>query len=281
MGHSKALRLRDIRAIFRLVGDVRELGADPRAWRRHMLEQLQRVTGTMVGHATETAAPFDLKMPSMDVIVGVGWPGEAESELGHRYIESGLETDPSIPVIFRLQAAGRNFTRTRRKLVTDAMWYRSSHMDKFRRPLGVDDFVVSTRVVPRLGVASVFVLSRAWGERPIGEVQRRLVHLFHAELGHLWEEAGPAGPDPVAGLPPRLQQTLACLRAGDSEKLIAARLGLSRHTVHNYVKALYRRIGVCSRGELLARCAPRFTDFLPLFHRNLPTATTGSHSSER
>src|SRR4051812_7187120 len=95
MGHSQGLRLRDIRAIFRLVGEVRELGADPRTWRRHMLEQLRRVTGTMVGHATETVAPFDLKMPPMEAIVGVGWPGEAESELGHRYIESGLEeADP-------------------------------------------------------------------------------------------------------------------------------------------------------------------------------------------
>src|SRR3954464_11626733 len=111
MGHSHALRLRDVRAAFRLVGEVRELGADPSAWRRHMLEQLGRVTGTTVGQATETAVPFDLKTPPMDNIVEVGWPGEAESELGHRYIESGLEADdPSIPVIFRLQAAGRNFT---------------------------------------------------------------------------------------------------------------------------------------------------------------------------
>src|SRR3954471_13111668 len=99
MGHSQALRLRDIRAVFRLVGEVRELGADPSTWRRHMLEQLQRLTGTAVGQATATAAPFHLKMPPIDDIVGVGWPGEAESGLYHRYIESGLvETDPSLPV---------------------------------------------------------------------------------------------------------------------------------------------------------------------------------------
>src|SRR3954471_6924461 len=138
MGHSQALRLRDIRAIFRLVGEVRELGADPRTWRRHMLDQLRRVTGTMVGNATETAARFDLTMPPMEEIVSVGWPGEAEAELGRRYIESGLEeAGPSLPVIFRLQAAGRNFTRTRRSLVADGPWYRSSHIDRFRRPLDI------------------------------------------------------------------------------------------------------------------------------------------------
>lgn len=64
-----------------------------------------------------------------------------------------------------------------------------------------------------------------------------------------------AAPQSVSAnqLPRRLRQTLARLLAGDSEKQIATALGISRHTVHVYVKALYRRFEVCSRGELLAR----------------------------
>jgi DNA-binding NarL/FixJ family response regulator len=54
-------------------------------------------------------------------------------------------------------------------------------------------------------------------------------------------------------LSPRMRQTLDELLAGSSEKEIAARLGLSRHTIHVYVKALYRGFEVNSRGELLAR----------------------------
>ena len=61
----------------------------------------------------------------------------------------------------------------------------------------------------------------------------------------------------IADLPPRLRQTLEGLLGGDSEKQIAHRLGLSRHTVHVYVKALYKRFGVSSRGELLARWVRR------------------------
>jgi DNA-binding NarL/FixJ family response regulator len=60
-----------------------------------------------------------------------------------------------------------------------------------------------------------------------------------------------------AALPPRLRQTLECLLEGDGEKQAAARLGLSRHTVHEYVTALYRRLGVSSRAELLALCLRR------------------------
>jgi len=57
----------------------------------------------------------------------------------------------------------------------------------------------------------------------------------------------------VRHLSPRLQQTLASLLAGDSEKQAAAKMGVSPHTVHVYVKTLYRRYNVSSRGELLAK----------------------------
>ncbi len=57
----------------------------------------------------------------------------------------------------------------------------------------------------------------------------------------------------AADLSRRQQQTLTCLLSGDSEKQIAAKLALSRHTVHVYVKGLYRHFGASSRGELLAR----------------------------
>jgi DNA-binding CsgD family transcriptional regulator len=62
------------------------------------------------------------------------------------------------------------------------------------------------------------------------------------------ESAAPADP-----LSPRLRQTLRLLLAGESEKQVAQRLALSPHTVHVYVKKLYKLYGVSSRGELLAK----------------------------
>ena len=52
---------------------------------------------------------------------------------------------------------------------------------------------------------------------------------------------------------PRQMQVLRELLFGASEKQVAYRLGLSRHTVHEHVKQIYKRMTVCSRGELLAR----------------------------
>jgi DNA-binding CsgD family transcriptional regulator len=44
---------------------------------------------------------------------------------------------------------------------------------------------------------------------------------------------------------------------GDAEKEVAAKLRLSRHTVHRYTQVIYRELGVNSRGELLAKYAGR------------------------
>ena len=61
-------------------------------------------------------------------------------------------------------------------------------------------------------------------------------------------------PDQSRGLSKRMIDTLQHLLAGDSEKEVASKLGLSKHTVHIHVKNLYKRLGVCSRAELMAKC---------------------------
>jgi DNA-binding CsgD family transcriptional regulator len=57
----------------------------------------------------------------------------------------------------------------------------------------------------------------------------------------------------TSGLPPRQAQVLTGLVAGHSEKEIASQLGLSPHTVHDHVKALYRRFHASGRADLVAR----------------------------
>jgi len=53
-------------------------------------------------------------------------------------------------------------------------------------------------------------------------------------------------------LPRRHRQVLEGLERGLSEKQCAHELRLSRHTIHIYVKAIYRKFNVCSRAELLS-----------------------------
>jgi DNA-binding CsgD family transcriptional regulator len=59
--------------------------------------------------------------------------------------------------------------------------------------------------------------------------------------------------DVARSLPSREREALEFLLAGRSEKEAAHLMRLSVHTVHTYAKSLYRRFGVESRSELLAK----------------------------
>ena len=56
----------------------------------------------------------------------------------------------------------------------------------------------------------------------------------------------------AATLAPRQREVLSALKAGRSEKPLAHARHIRCHTVHVYIKQIYRNFGVTSRAELLA-----------------------------
>jgi DNA-binding NarL/FixJ family response regulator len=108
------------------------------------------------------------------------------------------------------------------------------------------------------------------------DTRRKIMADFCRTIGVTIRGETPSQPDPtpMPNLSPRMKQTLQRLLAGDSEKQIAGHLGLSPHTVHVYVKALYKGFNVASRGELLARFVrlPRFAG-----QDRLPQRTSAHH----
>lgn len=99
-----------------------------------------------------------------------------------------------------------------------------------------------------------FVLHRGLGERRFGLRERNLLSLFHQELFVLFKEGRLTRRDrPEMDLTPRQRQVVELLLAGISEKQVAHELQISRHTVNDHIKAIYQRLGVNSRGELMAR----------------------------
>jgi DNA-binding CsgD family transcriptional regulator len=144
-------------------------------------------------------------------------------------------------------------TRTRQQIVSDTEWYRSVVFNEYRRPGKIDHQLTSVYQTFDDSAHSAITVVRALGERDFSPRGRQLLNFFHAELGPLIGRAlvSTTEPSPVK-LSPRLQQTLACLLEGDSEKQIADRLDLSHATTHQYVTALYRHFGVGSRAQLMA-----------------------------
>lgn len=139
----------------------------------------------------------------------------------------------------------------------DRQWYRSAHYNEVRKPAGVNHCVASNFDSPPDGWRDELCVHRDVGDAPFTPRQQKMLHLFHLESDWVYRPA-PAPADPqVARLAPRVKRVLDLLLAGDGEKQVATKLGLSRHTVHQYVKMLYRELEVSSRAELMARCLRR------------------------
>ena len=134
------------------------------------------------------------------------------------------------------------------------------------------------------GRAVTIQIHRSQTDRPFIERERQLVQMFNAGAGHLYQCArrhpalSPQGVsipihDPrMDELPPRLRPVLRQLLAGDAEKQVALKLGLSPHTVHQYAKLLHRHFKVSSRAELLARFIREPAPIIPP-----PTMESSSH----
>jgi len=247
---SDLLRIQDVREAYRLIGDCRDSGADPALWQPVMLEGICRLVGVPVAVGGEGRWVRPHRPVEAISAFSFGLDAHGIELLRAYHRDLGPHQDPVYEAL--QQIPGRLVTRSRRQIVPDAVWYRSRAWD-YERPTGMDEQLVSVYQVSDDGAVTVLTLHRAAGERRFSAREHRLVSFFFAELGRLIGGALVSVTEPgPEKLSPRLRQTLACLLEGDSEKQVAARLGLSRATAHQYVTALYRHFKVGSRAQLLA-----------------------------
>lgn len=75
-------------------------------------------------------------------------------------------------------------------------------------------------------------------------IARKVVHSF---------KAVPARGDASVDLSPRERSVLDGLAAGLAYKQIADQLGVSIHTVRNYIRRIYEKLHVCTRTEAVAK----------------------------
>jgi DNA-binding CsgD family transcriptional regulator len=255
MGKSDMLRVAEVRDAYRLIGECRDLGNDSARWFPRMLEGMSRLVGSMVTGGEGLAPRADGAMTPLSTFDSGLSPSD-RAVLGAYVRDGGPAADP---LFARLEyVPGKATTRTRRQLVRDADYHRSSVYDRYFRVGKVEHRLVSAYQQSAEPSFSLLHLYRAPRERDFSPREQRLLSFFHAELGPLVGRAlvsiAEASPDDLS---PRLRQTLACLLEGESEKQVAGRLGLSLPTTHQYVTALYKRFGVRSRAQLLAHALRR------------------------
>lgn len=258
----------EIRRGFRLVGETCEVGDDPLVWRRHLAGEMCRLVGGVAAFHDEehvAARRADSRTLGM-VVLGIEGPA-AVAGLMQYEAAGGFNTHPFFPFIH--PRATRPWTLTRREILPDDRpYYGSVVISEYKRAADLDDTIHSRQPIPRPGWANMLALFRGIGARPFSVRERRLVHLVHEEVARLWRLPAPA--DPADALTPRQRQIVHRLRAGDSEKQVAFRLGITRQTVHGYVKDLHRRLGVSNRFDLLGRLAPPPARRRPRLSSELP-----------
>ncbi len=252
MDKSGRVRLTDLRRAYRLIHDCRDAGDDPVLWPAVMAEGLSRLFDArlvLVGEiGTDPQAPAIL-------LADRGWqsPKDRDEWIQRDVITQNFRTQTTFSRF--MEVRGKLVTRVREQLVTDDEWYSSDEFNERNRAYGADDMLASHARVDHPRSLFGFNLNRELGHPRFGARERRLARMFHLELvGFFGTVLVRNSALPTARLPPRLQQTLQCLLDGDSEKQVAFRLGLSRHTIHDYVTELYRRLHVRSRAELLSLC---------------------------
>ena len=258
MRKSGRVRLKDLRQAYRLIHDCRDAGHDHRAWPVILVEGLARLVDAQVVVMGEIGLGEPGVPARVRSIAESGWRRPSDRETFYRkYV---VDKDFGDVLTFQRFATLRGglITRTREQLVTDDDWYGSHEFNGYNRSWMVDDMIMSQAMFGDPPTLLGFTISGDLGRERFSRSERRLIRMFHLEIaGHIGFSLAREPDHPLPDLPPRLKETLGCLLEGDSEKQVALRLGLSRHTVHQYVQDLHRRLGVGTRAELMALCLRR------------------------
>jgi len=263
MSQTGRVTVNDLRAIVRLAGELHELPRDRFSLATHFVGQLREIFCA------------DLAMIVEHTDFRPGWrkPPSAWMAVSHLMDRAGREAftdffkdDQAYNPVFDHLCDFNDVptSHLRSEMVTRRDWNESRYFNEYARPARVGDSLAAVHPLkPSSRVLAVYV-QRGLGDRGFGVRERNLLQVVNTDLGGFLRSLAMKTPgDAEASLPPHLRRTLDRILVGDSEKEAAAHLRLSRHSVHEYMKALHQRFAVRSRGELLSRVLRRNAEMPP------------------
>ncbi len=230
-----------------LRGELHEIGIGTEAARQHLVNAILTDVGAVIaglsydvaggelnGMKAATLAGFDAS--TMSVFAGMRTRGRCFNPVCR---------ETTMP-LKNGHAPGAMITASNAQVVANDEWESSEYVNDYVRPAHVSHYLGSTMWFGN-GVNEGIGAMRACGDRPFSDEDCHVLHLMREGIGHMFRE-------PVR-LPPRPTAVLAELMTGASDKEIAARLGISTHTVRQYIKTIFRAYGATSRAQIVARLA--------------------------
>jgi len=158
----------------------------------------------------------------------------------------------TLPFALELQNEKTHLTRRRQQIIPDER-FSASPASKLWEEAGLGPLILSFRPLDRGAMSSVGIY-RHLDKPQFTQRESKIVHILLTEVDWLHVEGLPVEESrSLPALAPRCRMVFTQLLHGRSRKQIAADLGLSVHTVNDYVKVLFSHFGVRSTPELLAR----------------------------
>jgi len=252
---SPVMRSTDVQAILRLVGGAAELWYQPALQREFTLDSLCKLLNAKAAVCYTFGDVLTGGSNACGTMTSVGLD-DAQREVFQKYLVTGTPRDGVLGVLSAID--GRVITLARPDAVADGDWYACEHHEQVRKPLGLDHALYVKIVAASIERQTIVMLARGEGEDPFTDRDAYLCELCLSEMAWPYTPEVDYTDPRIEALQPRLKKVMRHLLEGDSEKQVALKLGLSPHSVHQYVKQLYAQLEVNSRGELLAQWVGKF-----------------------
>lgn len=242
----------DVGAMVRLLGDVAHLDGGLNVKRRALMEGLCDLIEAKFW--VWSTFRFDENPNNMMTINWLhGRLNESEAaKLGAAASNPNLRSmeEEAMNVLIETES---HVTRRRRQIVPDDQDWYSHPFNVAHRQGWVDDFIYSyLNVDEEDNIWSAIGFHRAWGKPAFSPRDSRIVHIIVREVRWLHEGSVPDSKgERTPQLAPRLRPVFALLIDGQTRKRIAHHLGLSVHTIGDYIKDIYKHFGVSGRMELV------------------------------
>src|SRR5690349_9496715 len=238
---SPVMRSTDVQAILRLVGGAAELWYQPALQREFTLDSLCKLLNAKAAVCYTFGDVLTGGSNACGTMTSVGLD-DAQREVFQKYLETGVPRDGVLDVLSAIE--GRVITLARPDAVADGDWYACEHHEQVRKPLGLDHALYVKIVAASIDRQTIVMLARCEGEPAFTDRDAYLCELCLSEMAWPYTPEVDYTDPRIEALQPRLKKVMRHLLEGDSEKQVALKLGLSPHSVHQYVKQLYAQLEV-------------------------------------